>query len=92
MLALRTDALEKIIGRGDGETVGGINLWQWGVGQTESAPTALTVEMHVQVVIIVVIVAMAEFVAYAIAAILDDVYQMMFTKKSQCTEYARLVN
>ena len=80
------DALELIaIGEddgGDGHVV-----------QTEGAMTALTIEMHMLVVVIVVtMVAVAEFIAHAVAAILDDVHQMVLAEEGERTEDARLVD
>ena len=49
--------------------------------------------MYVLVVIMfVAILAVAEFVAYTIATVLDDMHQMVLAEKGESTEDARLVD
>jgi Flp pilus assembly pilin Flp len=49
----------------------------------------LAVEVGVLVVILdMAVVAVAQFVAYAVAAILNDVYQVMFSEQRKCPEDA----
>ena len=63
-----------------------------GVVQTEGAVAALAVEVYVLVVVLgVAVVAVAQLVAHAVAAVLDDVYQMVLAEQRQHPEYARLV-
>ena len=53
----------------------------------------LAVEVDVLVVVLMVaIVAIAQFIAYAVATVFQDVYQMMLTEEGECTEDARLVD
>ena len=55
--------------------------------------TALTVEMYVLVVVLMMaIVTMAQFVAHTVATVFQDVYQMMLTEEGERTEDARLVD
>lgn len=55
--------------------------------------TALTIEMDMLVVVVVMtVVTVAQLVAHAVASVLKDMYQMVFAKEGQCTEDARLVD
>ena len=47
---------------------------------------------HGMVVVVVVAVTMAEFIAYAVAAAFDGVYEVMFTEEREGSEDVRLVN
>ena len=59
------------------------------IGKAESAVAMLAVEVGVLVVILdMAVVAVAQFVAYAVAAILNDVYQVMFSEQRKCPEDA----
>ena len=48
--------------------------------------------MRMDILIVVVIMAMAEFIAHTLAATLDDMYQMMLLKQGEGTEDVRLVD
>ena len=63
------------------------------VVDAERAVARFAVEVYVLVVVVLVaVVAQAEFVAHAVAAVLDDVYQVVLAEQRQGTEYTRLVN
>ena len=49
--------------------------------QTVGLLTLLAVEVDVQVVVDIVVMAVAKLVAYPVASILNDVYQMLFAKQ-----------
>ena len=67
--------------------------WDRGVVQAEGAVAAFAVEVYVLVIVLgVAVVAVAQFVAHAVAAVLDDVYQMVLAEQRQCAEDARLVD
>lgn len=64
-----------------------------GIGKAECAVAVLAVEVGVLVVILdMAIVTVAQFVAYAVATILNDVYQMVLSEQRKCPEDARFVN
>ena len=52
----------------------------------------LTVEVGVLVVIVVVAVTVAEFIAYAVAAAFNGMYEMVLTEEREGSEDIRLVN
>ena len=52
----------------------------------------LTKEVWVLVVIVVMTVTMTEFIAYAIAATFDGVYEMVLTEEREGSEDIRLVD
>ena len=60
--------------------------------QTIGASTPLAEEMHVQVVVGIGIVTVAQLVAYAVATVLDDVHQMVFLEQCQSPEHTRLID
>ena len=63
------------------------------IGQAEGAVAALAVEVYVLVVVLgMAVVAVSEFVAHAVAAVLDDVHQVVFAEQRQRAEHARLVD
>ncbi len=59
--------------------------------QTEGAVAYLTVEMHVAVIVHIA-VGVAQLVAYALAAVVNLVEQVVFLKKHQSAEYAGLID
>ena len=88
-----TDALDHIVDALKPIAIGEDDGGDGGVAQAEGAMTALAIEVHMLVVVAVVtVVTMTELIAHAVAAILDDVYQVVLTKNSKCTEDTRLVN
>ncbi len=61
--------------------------------QAECALAALAKEVYVLVVVLLmVVVAVAQLVAHAVAAVLDDVDKVVFAKQGKGTEHAALVN
>jgi hypothetical protein len=55
--------------------------------------TTLTVKVDVLVVVVLMaVLAEAEFVAHTVAAVLDDMDQMVLAEERQGTEHPRLVN
>ena len=50
------------------------------------------IEMGVYVLIVVVVVAVTELIAHAVAAVLEDVNEVVLSKQRQRAEDARLVN
>ena len=59
--------------------------------KTERAVTYLTVEMHVAVIVHIA-VCVAEFIAYALTAVINLVQQVVLLEEGEGAEYARLVN
>ena len=53
--------------------------------QTECAPAHFTIKMNM-LVIVMFVLAVAEFIAYASAAIINHVDQVMVFKQAECTE------
>ncbi len=70
-------------GNGDG--------WNFCVVEAERASALLTMEVWVLVVVMVVIIAVAEFIAQAIA-VLDDMHEVFFSEEREGTEDVRLVD
>ena len=87
-----TDALDDIVDGGHQEAVRDIDLGHGDVRQAEGAVTLLAEEVNMQVIILVVAMAVAEFIAHAVTAILYDMHQMMLTEESERTKDARLVD
>lgn len=56
--------------------------------QTIGASTPLAVEMHVQVIVRLGIVAVAQLIAHTVATVLNDMYQMVLLKQSQGAKHA----
>jgi hypothetical protein len=67
-------------------------LWHLHTIETIGLLTHLTVEVGMQVVIVVVAVTMAELIAYAVVAAFDGMYEMVLTEEREGTEDVRLVN
>ena len=87
-----TDALDDIVDGGHQEAVRNIDLGHGDVRQAEGAVTLLAEEVNMQVIILVVAMAVAEFIAHAVTTILYDMHQMMLTEESERTKDARLVD
>ena len=60
--------------------------------QAERALAALAIEMHVRVVMVHMIMAVAQFISHPFAPILNDMHQFMAFKLGQCPEHTRLVD
>ena len=54
--------------------------------------TLFTEEMRMDILIMVVILAMAEFIAHSLTAPFNDMHEMVLTEECQCTEDIRLVD
>lgn len=61
------------------------------VVETERASALFTMEVWVLVVVMVVIIAVAEFIAQAIA-VLDDMHEVFLSEEREGTEDVRLVD
>ena len=95
--ALFANSLHHAIHRPYVEAVGCVDVWQLDFVQTKSLSADLAIKMRVEVVIVgvmvvVMMMAVANFVADAARAVLDDVDEMIFGKKTQRAEYHRLVD
>ena len=87
-----TDTLDNVVDRGHTKAIGNVDQRNGRLLQTVGAMALFAVEMDVQVIILVVAVAMAEFIAHAASAVVDDMDQMMLAEEGQRTEDARLVD
>jgi hypothetical protein len=87
-----TDALDDIVSGGHVETIGDVNRRNGCLLKAIGAMALLAEEMHMEVVILMVTMAVAEFIAHAVAAVLYDVHQMMLTEEGECTKHARLID
>jgi hypothetical protein len=67
-------------------------LWYLHAVETIGLLAHLTVEVGVLVVIVVVAVTVAEFIAYAVAAAFNGMYEMVLTEEREGSEDIRLVN
>ena len=93
MATFRTKALGHVVDAGQGIARRQLNGGDGHVGETEGAMAALAVEVNVLVVILdVAVVAVAQLVAHAVAAVLNDMHKVVFAKQRQGTEHARLVD
>lgn len=52
----------------------------------------LAIEVWVLVVVDVVVVAAAQFVAHAVASVFNDMHQVLLAEGSECAEHVRLVD
>jgi len=68
------------------------DLWQFHSLQAVGLLADLTEEVGVLVVVMVMAVAVAEFVLRAVAAALNGMYQMMLAEQGEGTEHIRLVD
>ena len=60
--------------------------------QTVRLLALFAIEVGMEVVVVVIVMAMAQLVAGAVTSSLDDVNQVMLAEKSQGAEYVRLVD
>ena len=90
--ALRTNTLYHVVDGNLPKAFRQLYFWNGNILQTVCTATSLTKEVDMQVVIHLLIVTATQLVAYAVAAVFNDVYQMVFAKERQCAEYSRLVN
>ncbi len=91
--ALRAEALGHVVDARQLVTLGQLDAGYGDVIDAERAVAGFAVEVYVLVVIVLVaVVAQAEFVAHAVTAVLDDMYQVVLTEQRQGSEYTRLVN
>ena len=87
--ALWAQTLEHVVDAMNHEIAGQCHHRCGNAAQAEGALASLAVEVGVLVVILdMAVVAVAQFVAYAVAAILNDVYQVMFSEQRKCPEDA----
>ena len=86
------DALDDVVDGDHAEAPGNVDQRNGRLLQTVGAMALFAVEMDVQVVILVVAVAMAEFIAHAASAVVDDMDQMVLAEEGQRTEDARFVD
>ena len=71
-----TEALDQIIDRSGFEGLRNGDLWDRNILQTEGPMAFLTVEVDMEIVVLVVMMAMAEFVADAVAGVVENVHQV----------------
>ena len=67
-------------------------MWYLHAVETIGLLAHLTVEVGVLVVIVFVAVTVAEFIAYAVAAAFNGMYEMVLTEEREGSEDIRLVN
>jgi hypothetical protein len=59
--------------------------------KAEGFVAVLAIEMNMYVLVKVVTMTATELITHTVAAVLNDVNQVVLTKKGECSEYARLV-
>ena len=67
-------------------------MWYLHAVETIGLLAHLTVEVGMLVVVVVVAVTVAEFIAYAVAAAFNGMYEMVLTEEREGSEGIRLVN
>jgi hypothetical protein len=81
MLTFRAQPLSHVVNTCQFVAGGQLYSGNGDIGKAESAVAMLAVEVGVLVVILdMAVVAVAQFVAYAVAAILNDVYQVVLSE------------
>lgn len=90
--AFRTDALDDVVHGGHLIAVGQGDEGHFGIVEAESAMALLAIEVWVLVVVDVVVVAAAQFVAHAVASVFDDMHQVLLAEGSERAEHVRLVD
>ena len=92
LLAVWAYSFNHEVGRFLFEALGEFDLRHIGIVEAVGLLALFAIEMGMLVVIVIVVVTMAEFIAYALTTTLNHMYQMMLLKEVQRPENIRLVD
>ena len=87
-----TDALEHQVGRMGLEALGQLDIGHFGIVEAVGLLARLAEEVGMLVVVVLLAVAMAQFVFRAVAGALDGMYEVVLTEEGEGPEDVRLVD